>query len=53
MPALILRVVLNDMILAFDSTKETNRLEQFAEARKRAATKRDEGTTEITVIEKW
>jgi hypothetical protein len=42
--------VLNDMIVSLDTTKETKRLEEFAEARKRAAAKRDEGTKEITVI---
>jgi hypothetical protein len=33
---------LRDMILAFDGTKETDRLSQFADARKRAAAAREE-----------
>lgn len=42
---------MRDMILSLDTTKETNRLEQFAEARKRAAANRTTTVVKTVSIE--
>ena len=42
---------LRDMILSLDASKETNRLEQFAEARKRAEERRKSPAAQAVVIE--
>ena len=41
---------LRDMILSFDAAKETNRLEQFAAARKRAEERRKSGASQSVAV---